>query len=97
FQIFDGIQVVSIGVLRGVGDTRTPMIVNILGFWLIGMPLSAYLGFGLGLGPVGLWWGLVAGLIVVAGFLLVRTRAKLRGQLARLVIDHPAEAVMVEP
>src|SRR6185436_19112499 len=57
FQIFDGLQVVSIGVLRGAGDTRAPMIANVLGFWLLGMPISLILCFGLGHGPVGLWWG----------------------------------------
>ena len=50
FQVFDGLQVVAIGLLRGLGDTRMPMIVNIIGFWCIGMPVSLWLGFGLDYG-----------------------------------------------
>lgn len=89
FQVFDGTQVVSIGVLRGVGDTRTPMIVNLLGYWLVGLPVSLWLGFRTPLGAPGLWWGLVLGLAVVAMVLLVRVRRRLWAPLERLVIDHP--------
>jgi MATE family multidrug resistance protein len=92
FQVFDGLQVVSIGVLRGVGDTRAPMVVNVLGFWLIGLPVSLWLGFGVGTGAVGLWWGLVAGLAAVAMFLLARVRARLGSALERVRIEeetHP--------
>ncbi len=88
FQVFDGLQVVSIGVLRGVGDTRAPMIVNVLGFWLLGLPVSLALAFRAGLGPAGLWWGLVAGLIVVASFLVFRVAQRLSRTLARVVIDE---------
>lgn len=87
FQVFDGLQVVAIGVLRGVGDTRAPMLINILGFWLVGMPVSLYLGFRTGAGPRGLWWGLVAGLAAVASFLLLRVRARLTRPIGRVVID----------
>ena len=45
FQVFDGLQAVASGALRGVGDTLAPMVVNLLGFWLIGLPISLYLGF----------------------------------------------------
>jgi MATE family multidrug resistance protein len=96
FQVFDGMQVVSIGILRGVGDTRTPMLVNILGFWLIGLPVSWLLGLRLGLGPQGLWWGLTIGLIVVALFLVVRARARLAGEVRRLVIDEGPESTGTE-
>jgi MATE family multidrug resistance protein len=92
FQVFDGLQVVAAGVLRGVGDTRAPMVVNLLGFWLIGMPVSLYLGFRADAGPVGLWWGLVAGLAAVAVFLLVRVRVRLGRELRRVVIDEHADA-----
>jgi len=93
FQVFDGMQVVSIGILRGVGDTRTPMLVNILGFWLIALPVSWLLGRRLGYGPAGVWWGLTIGLIVVALFLIVRVRTRLAGEVRRLVIDEPAADV----
>jgi multidrug resistance protein, MATE family len=86
FQIFDGLQVVSIGVLRGIGDTRAPMVANVLGFWMIGMPISLLLAFRLGRGPVGLWWGLVVGLAAVAFFLLARIRRRFGGELKRLVL-----------
>ena len=76
FQVFDGLQVVAIGLLRGLGDTRMPMIVNVIGFWCIGMPVSLWLGFGLGYGAVGLWWGLVVGLVIVAVFLIARVRQR---------------------
>jgi MATE family multidrug resistance protein len=87
FQVFDGTQVVSIGVLRGSGDTRTPMLVNLLGYWFVALPLALWLGRGLHMGPVGLWWGLVAGLVVVAAVVLVRVRMRLSGDLTRIHIE----------
>ena len=87
FQIFDGLQVVSSGVLRGAGDTRAPLIINIIGFWLVGLPISLLLAFRLGFGPRGLWWGLVAGLGAVAAILLTRVVWKLRGEIARVAVE----------
>ncbi|MFO8172807.1 MAG: MATE family efflux transporter [Longimicrobiales bacterium] len=87
FQVFDGLQVVSSGILRGVGDTRTPMILNLLGFWCIGIPVGVWLGFRTTLGPVGLWWGLVLGLSSVSLLLLARVRTKMGQALARIIID----------
>ncbi len=87
FQVFDGLQVVAAGVLRGAGDTRAPLVVNILGFWCIGLPTSLILGFTLDYGPQGLWWGLVAGLIAVATFLLLRVAFKLRGEIERVAVE----------
>ncbi len=87
FQVFDGIQVTSIGILRGLGDTRTPMISGILGFWVLGLPVSLWLCFRAGLGPAGLWWGLVLGLVIVAVFLLLRVRWKLARPLTRVRIE----------
>lgn len=66
FQLFDGLQVVATGILRGLGDTRTGMIAGIVGYWVIGLPVGALLCFRWGIGVVGLWVGLSAGLIVVA-------------------------------
>lgn len=71
FQLFDGVQVVTSGALRGLGDTRTPMLVNLIAHWFIGLPIGALLGLGLDLGVTGLWVGLCAGLMVAA-VLLVR-------------------------
>ena len=64
FQLFDGLQGVTTGVLRGLADTRTPMIWNLVGHWVFGLPLGYVLCFPAGLGVVGLWWGLSAGLMV---------------------------------
>jgi len=87
FQVFDGIQVVSAGILRGMGDTRAPMLVNIAGFWLCGLPISLYLAFGRNYGARGLWWGLVAGLGAVAFFLILRIRHQLGRDILRLRVD----------
>lgn len=95
FQVFDGLQVVAIGVLRGTGDTRTPMLVNVLGFWLIGIPIGAYLGFRLGAGPQGLWWGMVIGLAAVATVLLLRVRARLGQEVPRVVIEDEPGGVSI--
>jgi MATE family multidrug resistance protein len=94
FQVFDGLQVVAIGLLRGLGDTRMPMIVNVIGFWCIGMPVSLWLGFGLDYGAVGLWWGLVVGLVIVAVFLIARVRQREEHGLARIIIDEHAKTAL---
>jgi MATE family multidrug resistance protein len=66
FQLFDGVQGVATGILRGVGNTRTPMCSNFVGHWLIGLPIGWSLCFVAGWGVVGLWIGLSVGLILVA-------------------------------
>jgi MATE family multidrug resistance protein len=71
FQLFDGIQAVATGVLRGVGDTRAPMLWNLFGHWIVGLPLGYTLCFATGLGVIGLWWGLSTGLIICGAALLV--------------------------
>jgi MATE family multidrug resistance protein len=65
FQLFDGLQVVATGALRGVGDTRTPMLAHFAGYWLVGLPMGAVLCFHYGLGAAGLWAGLSMGLILI--------------------------------
>jgi len=87
FQVFDGLQVVASGVLRGAGDTRAAMIANVLGFWLLGMPVSLWLGFGPVRGVVGLWWGFVVGLAAVATFLVARVRVRLGGEVERVRVE----------
>lgn len=89
FQVFDGLQVVSSGVLRGLADTRYPMIIGLVGFWLLGLPISLYLGFSLRWGPTGLWWGLVVGLASVSLLLLARVRTRFGRELSRVIIDLP--------
>ncbi len=65
FQVFDALQVVATGALRGLGDTRTPMILNFFGHWFLGLPLGAYLCFSRAWGVPGLWLGLAIGLTTV--------------------------------
>ncbi|MFG6516260.1 MATE family efflux transporter [Sulfitobacter sp. 1A13496] len=69
FQLVDGAQVVALGLLRGVQDTKVPMVMAAVSYWIVGMPCSYLLGFVLGFGAMGIWAGLVAGL-AVAGLLL---------------------------
>ena len=71
FQVFDGLQVVATGVLRGTGETRTPMVLNTAAHWCLGLPVGYTLGFTFGWGVVGLWTGLLVGLIA-AGLILLR-------------------------
>ncbi len=72
FQLFDGIQVVATGALRGRGDTRTPFLAGLLGYWVLGLPIGAWLCFWRGQGVAGLWMGLSLGLGVVSVLLLWR-------------------------
>jgi MATE family multidrug resistance protein len=74
FQIFDGIQTVSTGALRGLGETRVPMFANLVGYWVLGLPLGLLLCFVLHWGIYGLWIGLTLALIVIAVTLLLRWR-----------------------
>jgi MATE family multidrug resistance protein len=72
FQIFDGCQTVATGALRGMGETRFPMLTNFAGYWLFGLPLGAVMCFKLKWGLSGLWTGLTLALIVIASLLLRR-------------------------
>ncbi len=74
FEVFDGIQTVSTGALRGLGETRAPMMANLVGYWVLGLPLGFFLCFGLRRGIYGLWIGLTLALIVIALAVLARWR-----------------------
>lgn len=74
FQIFDGVQTVSTGALRGLGETRVPMFANLVGYWLMGLPLGLALCFLMKWGIYGLWIGLTLALVVIAVTLLRRWR-----------------------
>jgi len=83
FQLFDGLQVTLAGVLRGLGDTATSLVANLVGHWGIGLPVGVGLAFGLGLGAVGMWVGLATGLAAVAVALLVHWTRRSRAAYAQ--------------
>jgi multidrug resistance protein, MATE family len=74
FQVFDGIQTVCTGALRGLGETRIPMVANFVGYWILGLPLGLSLCFALHWGIYGTWIGLTLALVVIASTLLLRWR-----------------------
>ncbi|MEO8668280.1 MAG: MATE family efflux transporter, partial [Bauldia sp.] len=78
FQVADGIQVVGAGMLRGLHDTRVPMIFAAIGYWGIGLPLGLLLAFAFGLEGRGVWIGLAAGLAIVATLMTMRWIARQR-------------------
>jgi multidrug resistance protein, MATE family len=86
FQLFDGTQAVATGVLRGIGDTRTPMTVNVIGHWVFGLPVGYALCFGAGWGVAGLWVGLCVGLTFVAIVLTIAWHRK-----SRVLVAHSPE------
>ena len=72
FQLMDAAQVMALGLLRGVQDTRAPMIIAAVSYWIVGIPVSYTLGFTLGWGGIGIWLGLAVGLACAAVLLLLR-------------------------
>jgi MATE family, multidrug efflux pump len=78
FQLFDGIQTVATGALRGLGDTRTPMLCHFTAYWIIGLPLGSWLCFRLGWGAFGLWAGLSLALILIGIVLLIVWQRRVR-------------------
>jgi MATE family multidrug resistance protein len=84
FQIFDGVQAVATGALRGAGDLRFPFLANVFAHWFVGFPSAMVLGFALGYGARGLWWGLTAGLVFVSVLLAGRFWILTRSAIARV-------------
>ena len=82
FQLFDGLQTVATGALRGTGDTRTPMLCHFSAYWFLGLPLGAYLCFRRHWGPMGLWVGLSLSLILIGTLLLIFWRRRVRQLLS---------------
>ncbi|WP_266364764.1 MATE family efflux transporter [Tellurirhabdus rosea] len=72
FQLSDGIQVVGVGVLRGLSDVNVPTVITLFAYWVMGLPVSYVMCFKVGLGAAGIWVGLLAGLSVAAVLLTVR-------------------------
>jgi multidrug resistance protein, MATE family len=90
FQLFDGVQAVATGALRGLGDTRTPMWWNIAGHWAVGLPLGYTLCFILGFGVIGLWWGLSTGLVICGVALLIVWARKSQEERLQGIMLAPA-------
>jgi MATE family multidrug resistance protein len=88
FQVFDGAQAVGAGVLRGAGDTTAPLYIMLGAYWIVGVPVSVYLGFRTQLGPAGLWWGFVVSLAAVAIVLYLRIRAVFGRELRRVSVER---------
>ncbi|MGB6387533.1 MAG: MATE family efflux transporter [Terriglobales bacterium] len=80
FQLFDGLQTVATGALRGSGDTRTPMLANLVAYWFIGLPFGYVLCFRFGLGALGIWIGLCIGLMIIGSALLFTWHRRLRSK-----------------
>ena len=91
FQFSDGIQVISAGALRGLKDTKVPMFYTVIAYWLVGMTLGYYLTFDRGMGPAGMWIGMIAGLSVGAAFLLARF-LRSSARLVRAGLDGEASS-----
>jgi MATE family multidrug resistance protein len=87
FQVFDGTQAVTSGVLRGTGDTRVPALLHMVSFWGIGVPLGAALGFLTPLRERGFWWGLSAGLATAAVLQTWRVHVRLGRTVERVQLD----------
>ena len=85
FQVFDGTQVVGCGVLRGMGRTRPAAWFNLLGYWVIGLPLGGWLALRAGFGLDGIWWGLAIGLAIVSGGLVAWIHRRGPAQVSALV------------
>jgi MATE family multidrug resistance protein len=78
FQLFDGTQVVGLGVLRGIGDVNIPTLITFVAYWVIGIPLGYFLGINLGMGVNGIWYGLTFGLLTASILLFLRFQNKTR-------------------
>jgi len=81
FQIFDGMQVTLIGILRGLEDVKYPTWVTLVGYWLLALPLAYFFAFTLKLETFGVWLGLLASLVFVAALLMWRLRILIRKNL----------------
>lgn len=87
FQLSDGIQVIGLGALRGMSDVKIPTILTLIAYWGIGLPLGYVLGFTLGQGALGVWYGLLAGLSIAAILLFIR----FNNQSKRLILKQAKE------
>jgi len=87
FQVFDGLQVVGSGVLRGLGETRIPMFATLVAHWAIGLPIGYVMAFPMGWGVLGIWMGLASGLVAAGAMLLVAWAWRVRRLLRSPMTD----------
>ena len=97
FQVFDGAQAIGAGMLRGLQDTRIPMIFAGIGYWVIGLSAGVFLAFPMKLEGVGIWLGLAAGLAAVSAMMLFRWLSRTRLGLDRSpwAADAPRQTVLL--
>jgi MATE family multidrug resistance protein len=91
FQLFDGLQVVATGALRGAGNTRIPMLANLVGYWVIGLPLGAFLCFKVKMGAVGMWLGLCLALVLIGSALVGVWHAVIKGMVVPPAVQSGLE------
>ncbi len=89
FQLFDGLQVVATGALRGAGDTKAPMLCHLLLYWCVGLPLGYFFCFRWRWGATGLWVGLSVALILIGSALLLVWSRKVRALVSAAVQTSP--------
>ncbi|KAA2240819.1 MATE family efflux transporter [Chitinophaga agrisoli] len=82
FQLFDGTQVVGLGILRGMGDVKMPTVITLFAYWGLGLPIGYLLGIQWGFGIQGIWWGLLLGLLTASVLLFIRFQGKTRKLVA---------------
>jgi multidrug resistance protein, MATE family len=88
FQLFDGVQAVSFGVLRGAGDVRVPALFNVVGYWMVGLPLGWWFGVHRGSDPLAVWGSLALALVIVSTLLVLRLIW--RGRVGAVVVARDA-------
>lgn len=89
FQLFDGTQVVGLGILRGIGDVNIPTLITFISYWVIGVPMAYGLGIIRGLGVLGIWYGLTLGLLSSSILLYLRYRYVNRKLIRSVLRDTP--------
>lgn len=87
FQLFDGTQVVGLGILRGLSDVQVPTIITFLAYWILGLPVAYVLGITLKFGIQGIWWGLLLGLLVASVLLFFRFQHKTRKAIVEMQLS----------
>ena len=87
FQLFDGLQMVCLGILRGFADVKAPMFISVVSYMVVGLSVSYLCAFTLKMGPAGIWYGFLAGLVVAGTLLALRIRRKIH-QVRGLAHDN---------